>query len=386
MICQQILAAWPGHPDASYLMGLMAHDFGNLDLAITYVRQACHSPRAPAVYYSDLAEMRRQAGLLAEGEQAARRAVALQPNLAPAWNNLGIILQEQLKLEESRLSLERALALAPDDAQTINNLANTLKRMGLASDAETRWRAALERKPDYAEVYSNLANLYIDQGDFDRAERMALRAIELSPRLVDAFLNLAAVQTARHRYLDALRALDALLAFAPTYARGLAAKALSLKELDRLEEAMDCAQRAVAAASETPELHNALGQVLQARGEFEPALAAYERAAALPGPAQMDAVANRGSLFVEFGKLDEGRRSIEAAARSFPNAPGILFAQTELKQFEADDPLIGDMQALLKREGVSLSDRATLHFGLGKIMLDIGDSDKLSATTTKPIG
>ena len=34
------------------------------------------------------------------------------------------------------------------------------------------------------------------------------------------------------------------------------------------------------------------------------------------------------------------------------------------------------MQALLAREGISLADRATLHFGLGKAFLDIGDSEE----------
>jgi hypothetical protein len=88
----------------------------------------------------------------------------------------------------------------------------------------------------------------------------------------------------------------------------------------------------------------------------------------------MDAIANRGSLFIEFGRQAEARQSMEAAAQAFPNTPGILFGQTELRRFEPDDPLIGKMRALLAREGISLADRATLHFGLGKAMLDIGDS------------
>jgi len=374
MACRQVLAVWPGHSDASYLMGLMAYGFGNLDLAIDHMRQACQSPRAPATYFSDFGEMCRQAGLLAEGEQAARRAVALQPKLAAGWNNLGIILQEALKLDESRSSLERALGLAPDDAQTLNNLANTCKRLGQAAEAEKGWQAALELRPDYAEAHSNLANLYNDQGEFDRAESMALRAIELNPRFADAYINLAGVHTARHRHADALTALDAMLGFAPAHARALAAKALTLKDLDRLDEAMEWARRAAVTAPEAPESHNAIGQVHQAMGEFEPALAAYERAAALAGPAQMDAIANRGSLYMEFGRQAEARQSMEAAAEAFPNSPGILFGQTELRRFEPGDPLIARMQALLAREGISLSDRATLHFGLGKAMLDIGDS------------
>jgi tetratricopeptide (TPR) repeat protein len=106
------------------------------------------------------------------------------------------------------------------------------------------------------------------------------------------------------------------------------------------------------------------------------ALAAYNRAALLPGPAQMDAIANQGALFMEFGHKAEAAKALEDAAKVFPNAPGILFSQTDLRRFEPDDPLIGQMQALLAREGISLADRATLHFGLGKAFLDIGDSEQ----------
>ena len=223
MACRQVLAVWPGQADASYLMGLMAHAYGNLDLAIAHMRQACQSPRAPAVFYSDFAEMCRQGGLFAEGEQAGRRAVALSPNFAAAWNNLGIILQEMLKLDESRSSLERALALEPNNAETLNNLGNTLKRLGLAAEAEKRWTAALTLKPDYAEVHSNLSTLLIDQGEYDRAEAAALKALELNPRLADACIYLAGVAT-RRDYAQVLSWLSALLAFAPIHARALAVR------------------------------------------------------------------------------------------------------------------------------------------------------------------
>ncbi|HEX9169040.1 MAG TPA: sulfotransferase, partial [Roseiarcus sp.] len=121
--------------------------------------------------------------------------------------------------------------------------------------------------------------------------------------------------------------------------------------------------------------YNAVGQVFQAMGRFEPALAAYDRAAALPGPAQMDAIGNRGGLFMEFGRKAEAVKALEEAADAFPDSPGILFTQTELRRFERGDPLIARMQTLLKREGTTLADRATLHFGLAKAMLDIGDSE-----------
>src|ERR1700722_16295362 len=243
MACRQVLSGWPGQTGPPYLLALMPFPYGNLALAIAHGREACRSPRAPAVYFSDLAEMCRQRGLLTEGEEAGRRAVALAPHLAAAWNNLGIVLQEMLKLDESRLCIERALALEPNNAETLNNLANTFKRLGLAAEAEKRWNAALALKPHYAEAYSNLSNLLNDQGEYDRAESMARHAIELNPRLADAYVNLAATHTVRHRHSEALQVLDALIRFAPGNARGLAARALALKELDRLDQVLESAKR-----------------------------------------------------------------------------------------------------------------------------------------------
>src|SRR3984957_11630003 len=92
MACRQVLAVWPGQTDGAFFLGLMAYTIGNIGLVIAHIRVSCRSPRAPAVYFSDFAEMCRQKGLLAEGEEAGRRAVAPAPHPAAARNNLGIVV------------------------------------------------------------------------------------------------------------------------------------------------------------------------------------------------------------------------------------------------------------------------------------------------------
>ncbi|NWD75168.1 tetratricopeptide repeat protein, partial [Pseudomonas gingeri] len=124
-LCQRILGQWPQQADALHLLGLIAHAFGRLELAVSYLRQACQTLSAPAIYFSNMAEMCRQQGLLVEAEQAARQAVALDPALVDAWSNLGIILQESGKLDDSLACLQRVVALRPEAAQAHNNLANT---------------------------------------------------------------------------------------------------------------------------------------------------------------------------------------------------------------------------------------------------------------------
>jgi tetratricopeptide (TPR) repeat protein len=376
MLCQRVLAVWPGQPDALHLLGLMAHAYGHLDLAITHLRQACLAPRAPAVYSSNLAEMCRQKGLLAEGEAAARRAVAMEPTLAGAWNNLGIILQEAGKFEESRHCLERVLTLQPHNAEAHNNMGNTCKRLGLAAQAEKHWLRALILRPNYAEPHSNLANLLADQAAYDRAAQHARQAIELNPRLADAYINLAGVESARQRYFEALRWLDQLLIFAPHHAVALAAKALALKKLDRLEEALDAAEKAITAAPQNAEARNAQGLVLQAMGKFDTALAAFDRAAALPGTVAEQALVNRAILFTERGDSAAAEAAFQRAVAAFPRSASAWFNRADFETFSTGDPSIAAMLALLDQgDEISRGDQMLLHFALGKAFLDIGESE-----------
>jgi tetratricopeptide (TPR) repeat protein len=380
ILCQRVLAAWPGHADALHLLGVMAHEFGNHGLAIAQLRQACQAPRAPAAYHSNLAEMLRRQGLLVEGEEAARRAVQLDPVHADAWNNLGILLQEAGKFQESKRCLERVLTLQPQNAQAHNNLGNTCKRLGLAAEAERNWLRALKLRPNYAEPHSNLANLLTDQARYDDAAAHARQAIELNPRLADAYVNMAGVEMARQRYAEALRWLDGLLEFAPNNAIALAARALALKKLDKLGPALDAAELAVAAAPLNAEAHNARGLVLQALCRVEEALAAFDHAASLPGTVAEQPLVNRAILFMEQGDGAAAEAAFGAAAAAFPHAASVWFNRADLHKFTPDDPAISVMQDLLAAGGGRAGhDTLLLHFALGKAFMDIGDSDRAFA-------
>jgi tetratricopeptide (TPR) repeat protein len=227
--CRRVLAAWPGYADALHLLGLMAYAYSKLDLAIAHLREACKAPHTPAIYSCNLAEMCREKGLLAEGEAAARRAVAMDALLVPGWNNLGIVLQESGKFDESRACLERVIALKPDWADAHNNLANTCRRLGRLDTAEQHYRRALALDPDYAHAHSNLAFLLSSQGRHAEAAQAARRAIELDPGFVDAYGMLVEVQASPHQFEAALSALAMLPAFVPRHPAGLVAGAKVLR-------------------------------------------------------------------------------------------------------------------------------------------------------------
>ncbi|TWB24991.1 tetratricopeptide repeat-containing sulfotransferase family protein [Nitrospirillum bahiense] len=377
-LCQHVLALWPGQSDALHLMGLMAHAYGNLDLAIDHLRRACQAPRVPAVYLSNLGEMLRQRGLLAEAEVAARRAVTMDNALVAGWNNLGIILQEAGKLEDSLTCLERVVALQPNYAEAHNNLGNTLKRMGRLDQARQRYEYALNLAPAYAEAQSNLANLLNDLGRPDEALAAARKAIDLNPRLSDAYINAAAVELGRNRNEDALRWIDALLSYAPLHAGALTVRATALRHLERLEEALADARRAVAQQADNGEAQNVLGEVLQALGQHDEALAAFDKASKTLGFAPEKALINRGVLLMERGDKAEAKAAFEQVVAQFPRSASAWFNMSDLHRFQAGDPAVTKMEALLYGPDPvqSQTDRTALNFALGKAWMDIGDADR----------
>ncbi|NVZ20770.1 tetratricopeptide repeat-containing sulfotransferase family protein [Pseudomonas costantinii] len=374
-LCLRILAQWPQQADALHLLGLIAHAFGRLELAVNYLRQACQSLSAPAIYFSNLAEMCRQQGLLAEAEQAARQAVALAPALVDAWSNLGIILQESGKLDDSLECLERVVTLRPDAAQAHNNLANTYRRLDRQDRAEWHYKQALSLDPNYAEAYSNLSFLLSSQGNFDDAVDAGRRAIELNPQLVDAYLNIAEAETQRLNHGEALRWLNALHTFAPQHVGGLTARAQVLKKGGLLDEALQCARQALALAPNDASVHNALGNALQAVDLHDEALEHFNQAIALPGSVTEEAMIARAVLLLESGRKEEASAAFEQALTAFPGSIRALTGRSDSKTFKPGDADIAAMEAgLVRTEGLLLADKLTTHFALGKAYLDTGDS------------
>ena len=65
-----------------------------------------------------------------------RRAIKLKPDHTEAHYNLGIVLKDLGKLQESELSYRRAIKLKPDHAEAYLNLGNILRNLGKLKEAK----------------------------------------------------------------------------------------------------------------------------------------------------------------------------------------------------------------------------------------------------------
>lgn len=110
------------------------------------------------------------------------KAIAVNPNFAPAHSNLGAALKTLQRLDEAVASYERAIALAPGTAEAHSNLGNALREMRRPMDALARYDLAIALKPDYADAYYNRGNALNDLRRRDEAAASFARALELNPQ------------------------------------------------------------------------------------------------------------------------------------------------------------------------------------------------------------
>ena len=123
--------------------------------------------------------------------KAYKKALAIKPDNAEAYNNMAITLQEQGKLEEAIEAYKKALAIKPDNAEAYYNLGNSLKEQGKLEEAIEAYNKSLAIKPDYAEAYSNMGATLQDQGKLEEAVEAYNNALAIKPDYAGAKHNLA---------------------------------------------------------------------------------------------------------------------------------------------------------------------------------------------------
>ncbi|MEB3281098.1 MAG: tetratricopeptide repeat protein [Lyngbya sp.] len=121
-------------------------------------------------------------------QQKLERAVALchqalkvQPNFAPAYKIIGVILQLQGQLEEAKDSYHQALEIQPNFAEVHANLGSLYASQQQWELAIKSYETALEFQPNLAGVYRNLARIWQKNNQPENAANCQYQAFLLEP-------------------------------------------------------------------------------------------------------------------------------------------------------------------------------------------------------------
>ena len=94
----------------------------------------------------------------AKAEAAYRRAIALAPHNAQAYNYLGLVYQQQ-RYDKAVKAHQRAIDLAPDYAVAYANLAASYEALGKSKQALLAYDQALQRDASLEFVREKIAAL-----------------------------------------------------------------------------------------------------------------------------------------------------------------------------------------------------------------------------------
>jgi tetratricopeptide (TPR) repeat protein len=188
------------------------------------------------------------------------------------------------RLEEALAELRAAHLRWPENAAILNNLGGALRDAGDSQGAIAALRKACEIDPQGAAGWYNLGVVLASLGRIDEAAATFARALEGNPGHIAAQLAHADMLTRQGRPAQAAARYRATLLHDPTLARAwiglahVAAASLSDAELSVFHQ---LAERAELGENDRAAATFALGHVLDARGDLDAALAAFEAANAM---------------------------------------------------------------------------------------------------------
>jgi predicted O-linked N-acetylglucosamine transferase (SPINDLY family) len=242
-LCQQVLAQAPGHPQAHYMLGLIAARGGDFAAAVRSL-SAC---------------------------------VASAPHNPAAHNNLGVALRKLKRHAEAAKSFELAVALKPDYVEAHFNLGNVQRDLQRHAEAAASYQRAAELHPAFPEARLGLAAVLLELGQLEQALSAADDALALRPGHADTHVHRGNALARLKRHAQALACFDAAIALAPDHAAAHANRAGVLLEVNRPEEAQAGYEQALALDPTNPETHEGLAMAATRAKRFDQAAAAYAR-------------------------------------------------------------------------------------------------------------
>ncbi len=123
-------------------------------------------------------------GQWAQAERHYRQALAQNPTLAGAHNNLGTLYIRQQQMSAAIGEFRAAMALNPNYAMVHNNLGSAYFLIGEEELAIQEFIAALRIDGAYVSPYYNLASLHARRGDVDQAVAFLTKALALESAVV----------------------------------------------------------------------------------------------------------------------------------------------------------------------------------------------------------
>jgi tetratricopeptide (TPR) repeat protein/serine/threonine protein kinase len=245
-------------------------------------------------------------------------AVAIRPNSAAAYNNLGNALRDHKELPEAIAAFRKAIELDTSFALPYYNLGLTLNEQEKLPEAIEAYRKAIELDPKYAAAYNNLGCALRRQKNLPESIEAIRTAIELDPNVAIPYYNLGLALGDQEKLPEAIEAYRKAIKLDPKYTIVYNNLGIALRHQKRLREAVETFRIGLEQNPQNPATYNNLGNALNDQMAFSEAVACYKKAVELD-PKFFQGYMNLGDCLQEQKKLDEAVEAYRKAIKIRPN-------------------------------------------------------------------
>ena len=197
---------------------------------------------------------------------------------ATTETNLGVALQTDRRLQEAEARYRRALAIQPDYAPAYVDLGMVLVALNRPGEAIDAYRHAIDLGAADVDLDSKLAYALLQAGKASESIEYFQRAIAAGRRSAEIYSNLGVALVRTGRPDEAIVAYRESLQINPGNGALHFTLGLLLVERERPDEAIDAFRAGVAVMPESAQGHNNLGGALAAAGRTDEAIAEFEHA------------------------------------------------------------------------------------------------------------
>ncbi|HTD06627.1 tetratricopeptide repeat protein [Undibacterium sp.] len=242
----QILSVDQNNPQALCLYGLLEHQCGHGERALTLMRAAVALAPDDAMWLTMLANVLRDQRRYTEAVEIYRRALQVQSADPHTGFNLGSVLQQLQRYAEAVACYRQLLALHPDFPEAHNDLGVALMALQHYDQAAASFQQALRLRPEYGEAWNNLGVVYKNQNEYDVAVTCYQTALASQPGYAKAMFNLGTIHFLQKDHDQALEWYRASLQIDAEQVeahQNVAAILLDRGELEAAQFHRDCAYR-----------------------------------------------------------------------------------------------------------------------------------------------
>jgi tetratricopeptide (TPR) repeat protein len=207
-----------------------------------------------------------------------RKAAELDPDYALPHANLGNVYLEKKDFDAAIPCLRRAIECDPSYASAHLDLANALVGKRDLDGAIKEYHAALALFPNFALAHNNLAQALACKQDFESAERSFRAAIQSDPTFLPAYYHLGDILATRRDFEGAIRAYQGPIEQNPKSAEAHYQMARLLLALGRAAQAEASLRKTIELDAKYVHAHCNLASLLASKRDWDGAIASYRTA------------------------------------------------------------------------------------------------------------